>query len=207
MGPLCACIHFHSSFHATHFSWDSIWRGHLPLERIIRPHQSATWTIDPLTLLTTSSSISLLHNRCAYLSFSGKKKKKAKQKLWLKRKMDFLAKCYQETCLSGKGNKSICMVKMSATTSGRTSQNVSLGFHNPMEEDFPLLFYHHLGLDCALSNWFHDWKESHLNPAADKQIESIFAHLHTPITAFGRFPNWQNVCFCSPVTPYVTLNL
>lgn len=56
-----------------------------------------------------------------------------------------------------KQNNSICMVKMAATTAGKMSRQCqSVGFYDPTEEYFLLLFYCHLCLDYILSNWFHN---------------------------------------------------
>lgn len=63
------------------------------------------------------------------------------------RKIDFLAKCYQEIHLSGKGNNSIWVVKMPATATGRQSRDCqSVRFHNSTE-CLLLLFYCHLYLN------------------------------------------------------------
>lgn len=92
-------------------------------------------------------------------------------------------------------------------TQGDSGGIFTCGYHNPTEEYLLLPFYCHPGPDCTRWNRSHDWNESHLNPTTDKQRESIPARLQTPITASGRIPNCQKMCFCLQVTPYATLNL
>lgn len=89
------------------------------LKRFIRLYQPTTWPIDPLTSLMTSSFYLFSTQQVPLL-------RKKKKKLWLMRKIDFPAKCYQEEIhLSEEGNNSIWAVKMSARTTG-SQGNVSL---------------------------------------------------------------------------------
>ena len=101
------------------------------------------------------------------------------------RKIDFLAKCYQEIHLSGKGNNSLWVVKMPATTTGRQSRDCqSVRFHNSTQ-CLLLLFYCHLYLNYTYQIG-STTKVIHIQILlqTNKQ-KSILAHFQMPTIAFG----------------------